>query len=100
VAPGFAALRIALKIATPKHIRAVRLHYRTVDPASAPKTIELPAASEVNFEIPAADLGGNWDVFYYFEILEANGGGWFEPDPLAAAPYFTIHINAPRVGPN
>jgi len=98
---GTVPLTVTLKLAAPKDIRTVRLHYRTLDPSSEPKMIELPAASEANFEIPAADLAGNWDVFYYFEILHMNGSGWFEPDPFTAAtPYFTVHINAPRVGPN
>src|SRR5258708_6636832 len=97
---GAAPLTVALKLGATKALRAVGLHYRTRDPSGEPKTLELPATSEVNFQIPAEDLAGNWDVFYYFEILNADGTGWFEPDPFSATPYFTLPINAPRGGPN
>ncbi|MEQ1948540.1 MAG: hypothetical protein ABL995_15215 [Bryobacteraceae bacterium] len=97
---GTSPLNVSLKLQAPKDIRTVRLHYRTVDPASQPKVLEMPSSNEVMFAIPAEDLAGNWDVFYYFEILHASGAGWFEPDPLTSTPYFTVHINAPRVGPN
>ena len=97
---GTAPLNLTIKFAAPKDIRVIRLHYRMLDPASQPKLIEMPASNEVTFSIPVEDLAGNWDVFYYFEILHTSGAGWFEPDPLTSTPYFTVHINAPRVGPN
>ncbi|MEQ1885133.1 MAG: hypothetical protein ABL967_08735 [Bryobacteraceae bacterium] len=97
---GTSPLNVSLKLQAHKEIRAVRLHYRTLDPASQPKALEMPASNEVTFSIPAEDLAGNWDVFYYFEILHTSGAGWFEPDPLTFTPFFTVHINAPRVGPN
>lgn len=78
----------------------VRLHYRTLDPQSKETVLEEPASSEVHFTIPGSDLAGSWDLFYYFEVLNAEGSGWFEPDPLAGAPYFRVHILAPRTGPN
>jgi hypothetical protein len=81
--------------------KLVRLHYRTLDPQAKETVLEEPAAPEVHFTIPGSDLTGSWDLFYYFEILNAAGSGWFEPDPLTAAtPYFTVHIQAPRTGPN
>jgi len=61
--------------------------------------IELAPKAEVSFTIPAKDITGNWDLQYYFEILHADGG-WFEPDPLTAAPYWVVHIIAPHTGRN
>jgi hypothetical protein len=85
---------------TEPKLTVVRLHYRTLDPQSKETVLEEPAAPEVHFTIPGSDLAGSWDLFYYFEVLSAEGAGWFEPDPLAGAPYFTVHILAPRTGPN
>ena len=89
----------ALKQPAPK-LTVVRLHYRTLDPQSKETVLGEPASPEVHFTIPGSDLAGSWDLFYYFEVLSAEGSGWFEPDPLVSAPYFTVHILAPRTGPN
>jgi hypothetical protein len=93
-------LMVTLHVATPKQVALVRLHYRTLDPQSKEIVIEEPPSPDVHFTIPGSDLTGTWDLFYYFEVLNSEGSGWFEPDPLAAAPYFTVHIQAPRTGPN
>ena len=85
---------------TPNQPTLVRLHYRTLDPQSRETVLEEPASPEVHFIIPGSDLTGTWDLFYYFEVLNAEGSGWFEPDPFGGAPYFTVHIQAPRTGPN
>jgi len=87
------------KPAAPK-LTLVRLHYRTLDPQAKETVLEEPVSPEVHFTIPGTDLTGNWDLFYYFEVLNAEGSGWFEPDPLGGSPYFTVHIQAPRTGPN
>jgi hypothetical protein len=93
-------LTLALQIAQPKTVSAVRLHYRPTDPAAATQVLEMAAKPEVAFTIPASDITGNWDLQYYFEILHADGSGWFEPDPLTATPYWVVHIIAPHVGRN
>ncbi|HEV2202167.1 MAG TPA: hypothetical protein VGR73_20295 [Bryobacteraceae bacterium] len=93
-------LTVTLRIAMPKQATLVRLHYRTLDPRSREAVLEQQPAPEVQFTIPGSDLTGTWDLFYYFEVLNNEGSGWFEPDPLTAAPYFTVHIQAPRTGPN
>jgi hypothetical protein len=85
---------------TPDQLTLIRLHYRTLDPQSKETVLEEPASPEVHFTIPGSDLTGTWDLFYYFEVLNAEGSGWFEPDPFGGTPYFTVHIQAPRTGPN
>ncbi len=99
-APSEKPLTLALQIAQPKTVSAVRLHYRPTDPAAATRVLEMAAKPEVSFTIPASDITGNWDLQYFFEILHADGSGWFEPDPLTATPYWVVHIIAPHVGRN
>jgi hypothetical protein len=99
-APSEKPLTLALQIAQPKTVSAVRLHYRPTDPAAATQVLEMATKPEVAFTIPASDITGNWDMQYYFEILHADGSGWFEPDPLTATPYWVVHIIAPHVGRN
>lgn len=99
-APSQQPLMVALHIAQPKTVSAVRLHYRPMDPAATTQVIEMPAKAEVSFTIPAKEITGNWDLQYFFEILQSDGGGWFEPDPLTATPYWIVHVIAPHVGRN
>ena len=99
-APSEKPLTVALQIAQPKTVSAVRLHYRPTDAAAATQVLEMAAKPEVSFTIPATDITGNWDLQYYFEILHADGSGWFAPDPLTATPYWVVHIIAPHVGRN
>jgi hypothetical protein len=99
-APSEKPLTLTLQIAQPKTVSVVRLHYRPTDPAAATQVLELAAKPEVSFTIPASEITGNWDLQYFFEILHADGSGWFEPDPLTATPYWVVHIIAPHVGRN
>jgi hypothetical protein len=99
-APSEQPLTLTLHISQPKTVSAVRLHYRPTDPTASTQVLELAAKPEVSFTIPASDITGNWDMQYFFEILHADGNGWFEPDPLTATPYWVVHIIAPHVGRN
>jgi hypothetical protein len=81
-------------------LTVVRLHYRLLEPGAKETVVEANAGSEITFTIPAAELTGNWDLQYYFEILSRDGTGWFEPDPLNAMPIPVVRIVAPRSGPN
>jgi hypothetical protein len=31
---------------------------------------------------------------YYFEVLAADGSGWFHPDPALAVPYYVVTVNS------
>ena len=99
-APSEKPLTLTLQIAQPKTVSVVRLHYRPTDPAAATQVLEMAAKPEMSFIIPAREITGNWDMQYFFEILHADGTGWFEPDPLTATPYWVVHIIAPHVGRN
>ena len=99
-APSEKPLTLTLQIAQPKTVSVVRLHYRPTDPLATTQVLEIAAKPEVAFTIPASDITGNWDLQYFFEILRADGTGWFEPDPMTATPYWVVHIIAPHVGRN
>jgi hypothetical protein len=99
-APSEQPLTLTLHIAQPKTASAVRLHYRPTDPAAATQVLEMAAKPDASFTVPASDITGNWDLQYFFEILHADGSGWFEPDPLTATPYWVVHIIAPHAGRN
>ena len=99
-APSEQPLAVTLKITQPKMVSAIRLHYRPLDPDAGTKAIEMPSSAQVTFTIPAADITGNWDLMYYFEILDGSGNGWFEPDPMTVTPYWSVHVIAPHTGRN
>ena len=72
----------------------VRLHYRAVNQLAQFKTLEAPASKAV-FIIPASDVKEQWDLMYYFEVLNTEKSGWFEPDPKTTTPYHVINIAKP-----
>ncbi|MDP8988924.1 MAG: hypothetical protein M3N41_02430 [Acidobacteriota bacterium] len=99
-APSEQALTLTLHLARAKTVSAVRLHFRPADPGAATQTIEQPAKAELSFIIPGGEITGNWDLQYFFELLSADGSGWFAPDPLTATPYWVVHVIAPHSGRN
>jgi hypothetical protein len=83
---------LRLRIAPAAGVTRVRLHYRAVNQNVPFKTIEKPGGADQSFTIPAADVPVNWDLMYYFEILNERGGGWFQPDPDRVTPYYVIEV--------
>ena len=85
-------INLTLQLGAIKDIRTVRLHYRAADSAGLTRlltsVIEKPAAASMTFTIPGASV----DLLYYFEILNRENSGWFEPDPDKANPYHVIRI--------
>jgi hypothetical protein len=70
----------------------VRLHYRPVNQLAKFKTLEAKPGGV--FQIPAEDVSANWDLMYYFEVLNDQKTGWFQPDPLVATPYYVVKVNS------
>jgi hypothetical protein len=64
----------------------IRLHYRALNQNDSFRTLEGTGT----FVIPGEDISDRWDLMYYFEILNAEGSGWFYPDPATATPYFVV----------
>jgi hypothetical protein len=77
---------------SPAHVTMVRLHYRPVNQLAKFKTLEAKPGGV--FQIPAEDVSANWDLMYYFEVLNDQKTGWFQPDPLVATPYYVVKVNS------
>ena len=90
IVPAGQPITLTLQINPAKDVRVVRLHYRALD-QQAWKTIEKPPAS-LSFTIPASDLVPETQWVYYFEILNRENTGWFEPDPLNTIPYHSVRV--------
>jgi hypothetical protein len=86
-------LDLSLLITPTTPVKAVRLHYRPVNQLAEFKVIENAGAKGA-FTIPAQDVSGRWDLMYYFEILNRDGSGWFQPDPGVATPYYVVPVTS------
>jgi hypothetical protein len=81
-------LPLRLSISNTAHVSRVRLHYRPLNQLAEFKTIEKPPGEE--FIIPGSDISGDYDLMYYFEILNDVNGGWFQPNPAMETPYYIL----------
>ena len=89
-------LGLRLSVTPASHVSSVRLHYRPVNQLAKFKTVEgKPGAA---FQIPAEDVSAGWDLMYYFEVLNDHKGGWFQPDPAVATPYYVVKVNSNAEG--
>lgn len=86
-------LTLQLRV-TGAHVRAVRLHYRTLNQLEQFKTIEKAPGED--FVIPGSDISGGYDLMYYFEVLNDANGGWFQLDPLVQTPYYVAQTSAKK----
>ncbi|MCC6860228.1 MAG: hypothetical protein IT158_16795 [Bryobacterales bacterium] len=82
-------LELSLKISPAASVSAVRLHYRPVNQLARFEMLEA-VPPRLTFTIPAEAISSHWDLMYYFEILNSEGGGWFEPDPDQRTPYYVL----------
>ena len=84
-------LLLTLKVWPINNVTTVRLHYRPVNQLAKFKTLEAPV-SKASFAIPAEEISSRWDLMYYFEVLNLERSGWFEPDPDRATPYYVVKV--------
>jgi hypothetical protein len=84
-------LLLTLKVWPINDVTTVRLHYRPVNQLAKFKTLEAPV-SKASFAIPAEEISSRWDLMYYFEVLNRERSGWFEPDPDRATPYYVVKV--------
>ncbi|MDP2997823.1 MAG: hypothetical protein Q8N47_10070, partial [Bryobacterales bacterium] len=84
-------LLLTLKVWPINNVTTVRLHYRPVNQLAKFKTLEAPV-SKASFAIPAEEISSRWDLMYYFEVLNRERSGWFEPDPDRATPYYVVKV--------
>jgi hypothetical protein len=94
-APPFAQpaeqLKLELSIPNPAHVTRVRLYYRPLNQLASFKLMEQPPGQP--FMIPGGDITGEYDLMYYFEVLNDVNGGWFQLDPLVQTPYYVVRTS-------
>jgi hypothetical protein len=88
-------LNVALKMGVAKDVATVRLYYRPVNQQAQFRMIEQ-TPDRLTFTIPAEDVSPQWDLMYYFELINTSGGGWFHPDPQVATPYYIVKVDSIR----
>jgi hypothetical protein len=84
-------LSLRLGVSPPGRAHTVRLHYRAMNQLAPFRILEAPAGRAA-FTIPGEEIDGRYDLMYYFEALDAQGAGWFYPDPADATPYFVVEV--------
>lgn len=84
-------LTLALQVVPAAAVKSVRLHYRPVNQFAKFKTLKK-RGGQPTFTIPAEDIPPRWDLMYYFEILNPDNSGWFDPDPWLATPYYVVRV--------
>lgn len=87
-------LKLTLRINPARDVRVVRLYYRPLNTLEEFRMMEA-AGPNPTFTIPAGELSPQWDLLYYFEILNQENSGWFEPDPHVATPYYILKVETP-----
>ena len=91
------ALPLTIRVSPAANVRAIRLYYRAVNQLAKFKMLEA-SGPDATFTIPAEDISPRWDLLYYFEILNKQGGGWFQPDPAVETPYYVVKIEQAEAG--
>lgn len=86
------ALTLTLHIPDPQIASTVRLHYHRLSAPRAETTLEQQPLPSMSFAIPATELSPGESLLVYFEILNREGSGWFEPDPLAGLPMPVVKV--------
>jgi hypothetical protein len=88
-------LRLTLRISAASKVARITLHYRALNQRATFKSIERVGGDWV-FTIPASDVTPEWDLMYYFEVLNGDGSGWFFPDPQVTTPYRVVRVQVAR----
>lgn len=84
-------LSLTIRVAPGANVQGIRLYYRPVNQLAQFQMAEAQGA-HATFTIPGADISEHWDLMYYFEVLNKQDGGWFEPDPAVATPYYLLKV--------
>jgi hypothetical protein len=84
-------LKLSVKVEPGSDVSEIRLHYRALNTFDAIRSVHM-LGSNVTFSIPASDLPSDFDLLYYFEILNNENSGWFQPDPAVTTPYYVVKV--------
>jgi hypothetical protein len=85
------SLKLSVTVNPARDVVGIRLHYRTLNTAEGVRTLDA-IGPNASFTIPAESLSGDFDLLYYFEILNTEKGGWFQPDPAVTTPYYVVTV--------
>ena len=88
-----ADLAVSAQVTNDAAPREVILHFRALDQTCDWREIPMRASGEGRFEavIPGAEISAHWDLQYYIEALEQNGGTLW-PSWKSGAPYVVVKI--------
>ncbi len=90
-------LELSIRMTPGKNVKSVRLHYRSLNALEKVQTQEV-SGSNASFTIPGETITGDYDLLYYFEVLNEDTGGWFYPDPAVATPYYVVAVQKKEKG--
>ena len=89
-------LPLTAKVHDPSGVKWVRLRYRGVNQHQDFRTLEMLQMKNQEHiyraEIPAEHIRPDWDLMYYFEVMDQCGNGKIYPDIERDAPYTVVHL--------
>ena len=88
-------LRVSAPVVDAAAVRSLRLRYRHVTQFEDYATLEmLPVGEPGEFAatIPGEFIVPEWDLMYFFEIVDVQGNGMNRPDVLKGLPYVIVKV--------
>ena len=95
-APPGEPLRITAFANSAAGIQEVRLRYRSVNQYQDYFTLDmLPTGVEHQYkaEIPGKHIPSDWDLMYFFEVVDKQGNGRIYPDAEKETPYVVVKLD-------
>lgn len=86
-------VELALQVASALPLQRVTLHYSAVNQFLPMEQVEMyPSDGAYRARIPGAYVDAQWQLMYYFEAVDACGGGAMFPDFRKRTPYYVIEV--------
>ncbi len=84
-------LKVTVRVEPAGNVTGIRIHYRGISYADDFHVLDAKGPS-ATFTIPGEHISSRWDLLYYFEVLNTERTGWFQPDPLTSTPYYVVRV--------
>jgi hypothetical protein len=91
------SLRIVAEVEDPSGVKSVRLRYRGLSQHQDYQTLPmLPTGQGHQYEatIPGEDISPNFDLMYFFEVMDNAGNGKIYPDLERETPYVVVKVES------
>jgi hypothetical protein len=89
-------LQIVLDIKSPYQLKTIRLCYSHVNQhAALESSLMYKESDHYGGFIPAAYIKKEWDILYYFDMVDITGKGTIYPDFRIQTPYYVVHVLSP-----